>query len=57
MLELNKADVLSLIQVDYQSKVVADNRGRVNYHYKGENNQLQSSYFQTYVDCIGQPTI
>ena len=57
MLALNKAGVLSLIQVDYQSKVVADSRGGVIYHYKNENNQLQSSYFQTYVDCIGQPAL
>ena len=57
MLALNEAGVLSLIQVDYQSKVVADSRGGVIYHYKDENNQLQSSYFQTYVNCIGQPAL
>ena len=48
MIALNEAEVLNLIQVDHQSKVVPDISCGVIYHYYNESKQPKSTYFRTY---------
>lgn len=55
MLALHDAGVLDIISVGEDSYVEAVEKGGVIYHYTDENNEKQASYFETYIDCVGQP--
>jgi hypothetical protein len=55
LLALHQTGVLSLIPVGDDSKVEPGKEGGATYHYSDEAGQAQSVYFNTYVDCIGQP--
>lgn len=54
-LALHNAGVLDLITVGNDSRVEAESQGGATYYYTDEDRQQQSVYFETYVNCIGQP--
>jgi uncharacterized NAD(P)/FAD-binding protein YdhS len=55
LLALHHAGLLDIIPVGPDSKVEAESQGGATYHYTDEENQNRSVYFNTYVDCVGQP--
>lgn len=55
LLALHRAGVLDLIPVGDESLVEAATEGGATYHYTDESGKEQSVYFNTYVDCVGQP--
>jgi len=55
MLALHQAGVLELIPVGDESTVEPGTREGATYHYTDEAGQQQSVYFNTYIDCVGQP--
>jgi len=55
LMALHQAGVLDLIPVGEDSKVIAEEKGGATYHYSDEAGQTQSVYFNTFVDCVGQP--
>nr|MBC7611634.1 hypothetical protein [Pseudopedobacter sp.] len=55
LMALYEAGVLDLIAVEDGSKVIPEEKGGINYLYKDENQKELSAYFNTYVNCIGQP--
>jgi uncharacterized NAD(P)/FAD-binding protein YdhS len=55
LLAMHEAGVLDLISVGEDSEVKAVAEGGVTYRYVGENGEKQSVYFNTYVNCVGQP--
>ncbi|RZA02404.1 MAG: hypothetical protein EOP47_07115 [Sphingobacteriaceae bacterium] len=57
MLALHEARVLDLISVGADSEVEPVKEGGAVYHYKNEHGEEQSVYYQTYIDCAGQPRL
>ncbi|WP_026898203.1 FAD/NAD(P)-binding protein [Daejeonella oryzae] len=57
MLALYDAGILELVKVDIESKVLPQSEGGIIYQYNDEQDQPQSPYFKTFVDCIGQPAL
>ncbi len=55
LLALHDAGKLEIVSVGADSEVKADKRGGATYHYTDENDQKKSEYYQTFVDCVGQP--
>jgi len=55
LLALHRAGVLSLIPVGDDSNVEAITEGGAVYHYTDESGQDQAVFFNTYIDCVGQP--
>ncbi|GAB3920611.1 FAD/NAD(P)-binding protein [Larkinella terrae] len=55
LLALHQADRLSIISVGSDSEVEPEKNGGATVRYTSEDNQLQVMYYQTFVDCIGQP--
>jgi len=55
LLALNAAGVLEMVTVGTQSEVKAGAKEGATYHYKDENGKEQSVYYQTFIDCVGQP--
>ncbi|WP_421945756.1 FAD/NAD(P)-binding protein [Pedobacter sp.] len=55
MLALHEAGVLDIVSVDANSKEEPTKEGGVNYNYIDENGINQSTYFKTFVNCVGQP--
>ncbi|MET4142030.1 FAD/NAD(P)-binding protein [Pedobacter sp. UYP1] len=55
MLAMYEAGVLELIPVGDDSHIEAMDEGGATYHYTDEAGNEQSIYFNTYVDCVGQP--
>jgi len=55
MLALHKAGVLELIAVGDDSRVTPGPEKGATYHYTDENGTKKSVYYNTYVDCVGQP--
>jgi hypothetical protein len=55
LLALHRAGIVELISVGENSKVEAETKGGATYHYTNEAGQNQSVYFNTYIDCAGQP--
>ena len=54
LLALQQAGVLELIPVGDDSEVMPAEKGAV-YHYVNEAGVPQSVYFETFVNCVGQP--
>lgn len=54
LLALHQAGVLNLISVGEQSRVAPNPEGGVTYHFQ-EQEQDMAVYYQTYIDCVGQP--
>lgn len=55
LLALHKAGVLDMIAVGDDSHVEAEPKGGATYYYTDEHGKAISQYYQTYVDCVGQP--
>ena len=55
LLALNAAGVLEMVTVGTQSEVKAGAKEGATYHYKDESGKEQSVYYQTFIDCVGQP--
>jgi hypothetical protein len=55
LLALYEADVLSLVPVDKESKVIPRAQGGVVYKYAQEDGVQQSMNYNMFVDCTGQP--
>lgn len=55
LLALHDAGKLDIIPVEKDSNAEPENKGGVTYHYADESNQEQSVYYQTFVNCVGQP--
>lgn len=55
LLALYDAGVVSLVDVDRNSKVLPQQNGGVIYTYTDEEHNEQSVYYKMFVDCTGQP--
>ena len=56
LLALNNAGVLEMISVGDDSEVVPEyEKGGATCHYSSEVGGKQSTYYQTFIDCVGQP--
>ncbi len=55
LLALHQAGVLELIPVGEESRVEPHEGGGAIYNYTDEHKNEQSVYYQTYIDCVGQP--
>lgn len=55
LIALHDAGVLDLVEVGEDSRVEAEPKGGATYHYTDQAGKEQSAYFNTYVNCIGQP--
>ena len=56
MLALHAAGLLDLIAVSDDSQIEALEKGGIIYHFEDqESGQKQSVYYQTFIDCVGQP--
>ncbi|NIJ52808.1 FAD/NAD(P)-binding protein [Dyadobacter arcticus] len=52
---LHDAGRLDIVSVGEDSKVEPEAKGGVTYLYVDENGKGQADYYQTFVDCVGQP--
>ncbi|MEP6930788.1 MAG: FAD/NAD(P)-binding protein, partial [Flavobacterium sp.] len=55
LLALHQAGVLSIVSVGSESTVEPQNGGGVVYNFLDGENNAQSVFYQTFVDCVGQP--
>jgi hypothetical protein len=55
LMALHDAGRLEIISVGDDSKVEAEPTGGVNYTYTDEQGNTRCTYYQTFVDCVGQP--
>lgn len=55
LMALHDAGLLSLLAVGDESEVVPVKAGGAEYNYTDEDNKKVSQYFQTFIDCVGQP--
>lgn len=55
LLALHDAGKLDIVPVGYDSEVEPQSEGGVVYHYEDEEGLPQSEYYETFVDCVGQP--
>ena len=55
LLALHQAGVLDLVPVGSDSTVEPQNEGGILYHFTDDDNNAQSVYYKTYIDCVGQP--
>lgn len=55
LMALHEAGILDIVAVGNDSKVEPVKSGGAIYHYKNEQNEAINVFFETFVDCIGQP--
>ncbi len=55
LLALHQAGVLDLVAVGDDSKVEPGSKSGATYHYTDETGKPAAVYYNTYVDCVGQP--
>jgi len=55
LLALHDAGKLDIIPVGEDSKAEPESKGGVCYHFTDESNRPKSVYYETFVDCVGQP--
>ena len=55
LLSLHHAGVLDIAAVNHNSSVEPQIGGGILYKYNDENENLQAVYYNTFIDCIGQP--
>lgn len=55
MMALHQAGVLEIISVGDDSYVEPKDKGGATYFYNNEAGKAQAVYFETFVDCVGQP--
>jgi uncharacterized NAD(P)/FAD-binding protein YdhS len=54
LIALHEAGKLELLSVGKESKIEIDPKGGVTYHLTTEAGETQSTYYKTFIDCIGQ---
>lgn len=57
LLAMHRAGALSLISVGEDSEVKAEESGGATYAYTTDSGEKMSVYYNTYIDCVGQPKI
>jgi len=57
LMALHDAGVLSLVSVGDDSEVLPLDSGGVEYRYTDGHNQQYKKYYETYIDCVGQPPL
>ena len=55
LLALHHAGVLDIIPVGAESTVEPQNDGGILYHFADQDNNPKSVYYETFIDCVGQP--
>ncbi|MEO5909539.1 MAG: FAD/NAD(P)-binding protein [Pelobium sp.] len=55
LMALHDSGVLKMISVGEENDWTISDKGGVMLNYKNEEGDMQESYYQTFVDCIGQP--
>lgn len=55
LLALHHAGVLDITAVNQDSSVEPQHNGGIIYRYTDENQNQKSEYFNTFIDCVGQP--
>ncbi len=55
LLALHEAGVLDLVAVGAESTIEPMDEGGVTYHYTDEAGKDQAVYYQTFINCVGQP--
>ncbi|PZR10006.1 MAG: hypothetical protein DI539_21445 [Flavobacterium psychrophilum] len=55
LLALHDAGKLEIISVGQESDIEINDNGGITYHYYNESDKECSAYFETFVDCVGQP--
>ena len=55
LIALHDAGILDITSVGSDSEIEIGTRGGITYHYVNNDEQKQSVYYRTFVDCIGQP--
>ena len=55
LMALHEAGVLDIISVNAESNVEPHYQAGIHYHYTEEDNRNRSVYYQTFVNCVGQP--
>ncbi len=56
LMALNKAGVLEMIAVGEDSQIEPEHeRGGATYKYTNDAGERETMYYQTYIDCVGQP--
>ncbi|MGE6355293.1 FAD/NAD(P)-binding protein [Flavobacterium sp. NPDC079362] len=55
LLALHYAGVLDIIPVGAESTVEPQNGGGIRYNFLDQHNKPQSVFYETFIDCVGQP--
>ncbi len=55
LMALHDAGILDLVEVGKDNKFIKEDRGGVTIEYLDENNRPIKTYYETFIDCIGQP--
>jgi len=55
LLALHDAGVIDIVAVGDDSEIEVHDKGGITYHYETEEGEKVSAYFETFVDCVGQP--
>ncbi|MCF2489427.1 FAD/NAD(P)-binding protein [Dyadobacter sp. CY347] len=55
MLALDDAGKLEIVSVGDDSEVIPESKGGITYRYTDEAGEEKAIYYNTFVDCIGQP--
>lgn len=56
LMALHSAGILEMIPVGDDSEIETEyEKGGITYHYRNEEGEKQSTYYETYIDCVGQP--
>ncbi len=55
LLAMHDAGVVDLLSVGEDSHIEVQESGGIIYHYTDEKEQVQSPFYKTFIDCIGQP--
>lgn len=55
ILALHNAGVLEIVAVNDESEVEPQNGGGILYKYTDENQNSQAVFYNTFIDCVGQP--
>ncbi|SDK00582.1 FAD/NAD(P)-binding protein [Flavobacterium noncentrifugens] len=55
LLALHEAGVLDIIAVGPDGEAEPQKEGGIVYHYTDESGESQSVFFETFIDCVGQP--
>ncbi|PBQ30338.1 hypothetical protein CNR22_00695 [Sphingobacteriaceae bacterium] len=54
LVALHEAGLLNIVAVGPENRIEIEQKGGVTYHYKDDENVMQSAYYHTFVDSMGQ---